>query len=117
MMKAALIQINSPTSSSRSAPVRDGMRVIFEGGDSRSNIGLLPRGVAYENGVRFHATMGSFPSIEGKLLEWRYHGSKLVALIVRMVAGSEENGNEFHGLVVFRVDTTKLNQSCAIEQT
>ncbi len=98
-------------------PGRNGFSVIFEGGDSRSNIGLLPRGAIYQDGVRFHANIGSFPSIEGKRLEWRYHGSKLVALIVRMVAGLEDDRSKFRGLVVFRVAPTKLDQSCAIGKT
>ena len=100
-------------------PGRNGMQVILEGGDSRSNIGLLPRGAAYKEGARFrvdHAVVGSFPNIEGKRLEWRYHGSKLVALIVRMVGGNDD-GTEFHGLVVFRVDTAKLDQACVIGKT
>jgi hypothetical protein len=36
------------------------MRVILEGGDSRSWIGLLPRGVKYDNGARFHVNWGAF---------------------------------------------------------
>ena len=98
-------------------PGRDGLRVIYEGGDSRSWIGLLPPGVAYENGARLHFNWGGFPSIDGKRLEWRYHGTELVALIVRMVTGSKNDGTKFRGLVVFRVDTTKLDQTCAIGKT
>jgi hypothetical protein len=96
------------------------MQVIFEGGDSRSNIGLLPRGAAYKKSARFRVdstVVGSFPSIEGKRLEWRYHGSKLVALIVRMVGANDYDGTEFRGLVVFRVDTVKLDQACVIGKT
>ena len=101
-------------------PGRNGMQVILEGGDSRSNIGLLPRGAAYKEGARFrvdHTVVGSFPNIEGKRLEWRYRGSKLVALIVRMVGGNDHDGTDFHGLVVFRVDTAKLDQACVIGKT
>jgi hypothetical protein len=55
------------------------MKVILEGGDSRSWIGLLPRGVKYDNGARFHVNWGGFPEVVGKRLEWRYHGRRLQA--------------------------------------
>src|SRR5580704_11366602 len=63
-------------------PGRDGMRVMLEGGDARSWIGLLPAGTKYKQGKRLNSGWGGFPEIAGKVLEWRYHGSKLVALIV-----------------------------------
>jgi hypothetical protein len=42
-------------------PGRDGMGVILEGGDGRSWIGLLPRGVKYNHGTRLYANWGDFP--------------------------------------------------------
>jgi hypothetical protein len=66
-----------PDSFESICPGRDGMRVISEGGDARSWISLVPRGAKSDQGTR------SFPQITGKRLEWRYSGSKLVALIVR----------------------------------
>ena len=106
-------------------PGRDGIRVILEGGDLRSWIGLLPRGVNYEKGVRFQEPMmsfGSFAHVVGTRLEWRYHGPKLVALIVRMAANRSDDSaaneiKELSGLLVLRVDTRKLDQTCAIGKT
>ena len=48
-------------------PGRNGMRVILEGGDARSWVGLVPPGADYKNGARFYrplmtANFGSFPN-------------------------------------------------------
>jgi hypothetical protein len=97
-------------------PSRDGFCVILEGGDSRSWIGLLPHGAKYDDGVQFHSS-GIFPSVEGRRLEWRYHGPKLVALIVRMWRQDETDPRNPKGiaeLMVLRVDLSKLDQTCEI---
>jgi hypothetical protein len=99
-------------------PGRDGMRVTLEGGDARSWIGLLPAGTKYEQSKRLNSGWGGFPQITGKRLEWRYHGSKLVALIVRNEWTEQpETGKVVSGLVVWRVDTNKINAACAIGRT
>jgi hypothetical protein len=98
-------------------PGRDGIRVGLEGGDARSWIVLIPRGVKYENGKQLNNNWGAFPAITGKRLEWRYHGSKLVALIVRNEWTEQDGQNVVSGLVIWRVDTTKLNETCAIGRT
>src|ERR1700756_4317396 len=72
-----------PDSFNSVCPGRNGMRVILEHGDARSWIGLIPPGSTYDQGKRLYTSWGGFPEITGKRLEWRYHGSKLVALIVR----------------------------------
>jgi hypothetical protein len=99
-------------------PGRNGVRVILEGADARSWIGLLPLGAKYDDGVRFYSpTMfRSFANVEGKRLEWRYHGPKLVALIVRM-GQSDAEGKETFGLIVFRVNIIRLDQTCQMGQT
>jgi TPR repeat protein/uncharacterized protein YecT (DUF1311 family) len=109
-----------PDSFKSICPGRDEMRVIVEGGDSRSWIGLLPRGAKYEDGARFYVNWGSFAQVSGTRLEWRYHGPKLVALILRMTRFDESDssgGKEISGLVVLRVDTKKLNQTCVVGET
>jgi hypothetical protein len=98
-------------------PGRDGMRVMLEGGDARSWIGLLPRGAKYDQGKRLYAGWGDFPEITGKRLEWRYHGSKLVALIVRNEWTEQSDGKTVSGLVIWRVDTSKLDKACADGRT
>jgi hypothetical protein len=52
-------------------------------------------------------------------LEWRYYGSKLVALIVRNEWTEQSDGDSKNvsGLVIWRVDTTKLDKACAIGRT
>jgi hypothetical protein len=50
------------------------MRVLLEGGDARSWIGLVPPGVDYKDGARFYrplmeANFGSFPNVAGRLLK------------------------------------------------
>jgi hypothetical protein len=64
-------------------PGRDGLRVMLNGFDARSFIGLLPAGAAYKNVQNLNYGFGQFSGITGKVLEWRYRGSRLVALIVR----------------------------------
>jgi hypothetical protein len=105
-------------------PGRDGMQVILEGGDARSWIGLLPRSLKYDDGVRFPSQMlnfGAFAIVVGTQLEWRYHGPQLVALIVRMARLDETSDpsrpKDIAGLIVLRVDITKLDQTCKIGQT
>jgi hypothetical protein len=99
-------------------PGRDGLRVMLEGGDARSWIGLLPAGTKYEQGKRLNSGWGGFPEITGKVLEWRYHGSKLVALIVRNEWTEQpETGKVVSGLVIWRVDPNKINAACAIGRT
>jgi hypothetical protein len=101
-------------------PGRDGMRVILEGGDDRSWIGLLPPGAKYDQGTRLHANWGGAPQVTGKRLEWRYHGPKLAALIVRMewTEQSDDRGTkDLSGLIIWRVDTAKLDQACLIGKT
>ena len=63
-----------PDSFDSICPGRDGMRVLLEGGDARSWIELLPRGVKRDQSKRLYSSWGSFPQITGKRLEWRYHG-------------------------------------------
>ena len=50
-----------PDSFKSICPGREGMRVILEGGDARSWIGLLPRGAKYDNGKRLYANWADFP--------------------------------------------------------
>jgi hypothetical protein len=108
-----------PDSFKSICPGRDGMRVILEGGDARSWIGLLPRGAKYDQGKRLYANWGGFPEITGKRLEWRYHGAKLVALIVRneWTEQSDSDSKTVSGLVIWRVDTSKLDKASAIGRT
>jgi hypothetical protein len=99
-------------------PGRDGMRVMLEGGDARSWIGLLPDGTRYEQSKPLNSGWGGFPEITGKVLEWRYHGSRLVALIVRNEWTEQpETDKVVSGLVVWRVDTNNINAACAIGRT
>jgi hypothetical protein len=101
-------------------PGRDGMRVILEGGDDLSWIGLLPPGAKYDQGTRLYAHIGGFPQVTGKRLEWRYHGPKLAALIVRVewTEQSDAGGTkDVSGLIIWRVDAAKLDQACPIGQT
>jgi hypothetical protein len=101
-------------------PGRNGMRVILEGGDSRSWIGLLPRATKYDNGTRLHFGWANFPEITGKQLEWRYHGRKLIALITRMTwtdRSSSGDARDVSSLIVWRVDPFKLDKNCAIGKT
>jgi hypothetical protein len=107
-----------PDSFKSICPGRDGMRVILEGGDSRSWIGLLPPGAKYDQGKRLYANWGGFPQVTGKRLEWRYQGPKLVALIVRMERNADDLGTKVvSGLLIWRVDAAKLGQACLIGQT
>jgi hypothetical protein len=80
---------------------------------------LLPRGAKYDQGKRLYAGWGDFPEIAGKRLEWRYHGSKLVALIVRNEWTEQSDGDSKNvsGLVIWRVDTSKLDKACAVGRT
>lgn len=99
-------------------PGRDGMRVTLEGGDARSWIGLLPAGTKYEQSKPLNSGWGGFPQITGKRLEWRYHGSKLVALIVRNEWTEQPETNKLvSGLGIWRVDPNKINAACAIGRT
>jgi hypothetical protein len=101
-------------------PGRNGMRVMLEGSDARSWIGLVPPGARYEQGRRLHPSWGGFPQITGKRLEWRYHGPKLVALIVRNEWAEQPGAGDskvVSGLVIWRVDTTRLDAACAIGRT
>jgi hypothetical protein len=43
-----------PDSFKSICPGRDGMRVVLEGGDARSWIGLIPPGAKYDRGTRLH---------------------------------------------------------------
>ena len=111
-----------PDSFESICPGRDGIRVLLERGDARSWIVLVPRGTKNENGIRLYNNWGAFPEITGKRLEWRYHGSKLVALIVRsewteQSAADGDNSQNVSGLVIWRVDATKLDKTCAIGRT
>ena len=109
-----------PDSFNSICPGRDGMRVILEHGDARSWIGLIPPGAKYDQGKRLYNGWGGFPEITGKRLEWRYHGSKLVALIVRNEWTEQSDDGDrkiVSGLVIWRVDTTKLDKACAIGRT
>ena len=109
-----------PDSFNSICPGRDGMRVILEHGDARSWIGLIPPGAKYDQGTRLYNGWGGFPEITGKRLEWRYHGSKLVALIVRNAwteQSDDGDSKNVSGLVIWRVDTTKLDKACAIGRT
>ena len=94
--------------------------MILEHGDARSWIGLIPPGAKYDQGTRLYNGWGGFPEITGKRLEWRYHGSKLVALIVRnewTEQSDDGDSKNVSGLVIWRVDTTKLDKACAIGRT
>jgi hypothetical protein len=109
-----------PDSFKSICPGRDGIRVILEGGDDRSWIGLLPPGAKYDQGTRLHANWAGAPQVTGKRLEWRYHGPKLAALIVRMewTDQSDDRGTKVvSGLIIWRVDTAKPDQACLIGQT
>ena len=86
------------------------MRVILEGGDARSWISLVPRGAKSDQGTRLYNHWGSFPQITGKRLEWRYSGSKLVALIVRN-SWTDDDSKNVSGLIIWRVDTIQTRQS------
>ena len=110
-----------PDSFESICPGRDGMRVVLEGGDARSWIGLIPPGAKYDQGTRLYTPgfLGGFPQITGKRLEWRYYDSKLVALIVHNEWTEQSDGDSKNvsGLVIWRVDTTKLDKACAIGRT
>jgi hypothetical protein len=106
-----------PDSFESICPGRDGMGVMLEGGDARTWIGLVPRGAKYDNGKRLYANWGGFPEVTGKRLEWRYRGRKLAALIVRMDWTEQSDAGDtkdVSGLIIWRVDTTKLDQACVI---
>jgi hypothetical protein len=109
-----------PDSFKSICPGRDGIRVILEGGDARSWIGLLPRGAKGDQGKRLHANWGGFPQVTGKRLEWRYEGPKLVALIVRVEWTEQSDAGDtkdVSGLAIWRVDAAKLDQACLVGQT
>jgi hypothetical protein len=109
-----------PDSFTSICPGRDGLRVILEGGDARTWITLVPPGAKNENGIRLYNSWGAFPQVTGKSLEWRYDGSKLVALIVRndwTEQSDDGDSKNVSGLVIWRVDTTKLDKACAIGRT
>ena len=77
-------------------------------------------GAKYDDGARLHSNWAGFPQVTGKRLEWRYHGLKLVALIVRIARTdtSDPSGSkEMSDLIVWRVDIRKLDQTCLIGET
>jgi hypothetical protein len=64
--------------------------------------------------------LGGFPQVTGKRLEWRYHGPKLAALIVREEWTEQfdaDGTKDVSGLTIWRVDAAKLLQACLIGQT
>jgi hypothetical protein len=106
---------NEPMSDSSESicPGRDGMRVTLTEHDARSWIGLLPLKTKYDDAVQFPIWKG-FGGVSGTQLEWRYLGSKLVALVVRMTKTDLESNKEVTNLVVMRIDAKNLHQSCII---
>ena len=95
------------------------MRVILEGGDARSWIGLIPPGAKYDQGTRLYNIGVVSPRSLASVWSGVTHGSKLVALIVRN-EWTEDDGDDsknVSGLVIWRVDTTKLDKACVIGRT
>jgi hypothetical protein len=90
------------------------MRVTLTEHDARSWIGLVPpRKTKNDDGVEFPIWKG-FGGVSGTQLEWRYLGSRLVALVVRMTKADFESDKEVTNLVVMRIDASNLHQSCII---
>jgi hypothetical protein len=102
-----------PDSSESICPGLEGMRVTLTEHDARSWIGLLPPKTEYNDAVQFPIWKG-FGGVSGTQLEWRYLGSKLVALVVRMTKADFESDKEVTNLVVMRIDAGNLRQSCII---
>jgi hypothetical protein len=89
-------------------PGRDKMKVSWSGFDARDWISLT-----YKGKTANFMVWNGFGGVSGKKLEWRYRGSELVALIVRMER-TDTNLNNF--LAVIRVNTKNIEKSCIIEQ-
>jgi hypothetical protein len=92
-------------------PGRDKMKVSWSGFDARDWISLTSKGKTAD----FMVWKG-FGGVSGKKLEWRYSGSKLVALIVRMERTDLETDKPVTFLAVIRVDIKDIKKSCIIEQ-
>jgi hypothetical protein len=103
-----------PDSFKSICPGRDRMRVTWTEVDARDWIGLLPPKTKSEDAVQFPIWAG-FGGVSGTKLEWRYLGSKLVALIVRMTQTFDDE--TITNLVVMRIDAKNLDQSCIIGKT
>lgn len=87
-------------------PGRDKIKVFIVGGDARSWLELEIKGKKvdlYEGLLSAGSSLGVFPYVSGKKLEWRYKGGSLHALIVRMGASDPETNHPKSGLVVLRV--------------
>ena len=94
-------------------PGRDKMRVSWSGFDARDFIGLTFKGKS-----RDFMVFRGFGGVIGKKLEWRYSGSKLIALIVRM-SWTPQDGETTKAvpfLAVIRVNTKDIEESCIIDQ-
>jgi hypothetical protein len=94
------------------------MKVSWSGFDARDWISLT-----YKGKTANFMVWNGFGGVSGKKLEWRYRGSELVALIVRMERTDTNivppgalavNLNNF--LAVIRVNTKNIEKSCIIEQ-
>src|SRR6516162_4374191 len=92
-------------------PGHNKMRVSWSGFDDRDWISLTSKGST----VDFKVWKG-FGGISGKKLEWRYSGSKLVALIVRMEKTDLETSKAVTNLAVIRVNTKDIKKSCIIDE-
>ncbi len=97
---------------------RDGYRVSYDGGDSRSWIGLLAKGDRIsESGnswLSLDEKQGFFPNIAGLKLEWRYHDDVLRALIVRTSGNDPETDEPREHLTVIRVEPKRAGHGCVI---
>jgi hypothetical protein len=119
-LDASCKELPAPSPTESAAAIcrgRDGMRVIWETFDARSWIRLLPAGAKDDQEKQFQHTLGPPLIITGKRLEWRYHGPKLVALIVRANWWERREDKDISGLIIWRVDTTKLHDACVIGRT
>lgn len=85
-------------------PGRDGYTVTFAGGDLRSWFVLKKNKVEIFNALNAINSNadGTFAHISAGVLEWRYNGKALSALIVRIGAQNDEKMKDFSRLHVFR---------------
>jgi hypothetical protein len=97
---------------------REGMDVVFAGGDSRSWIDLAPAGTKFDHvegwGLTMDQAQGQFPNIAGNKLEWRYNDGKLTGLIVRTTGQDPDSLNSRETLTVVRLDARDKTKGCVI---
>jgi hypothetical protein len=92
-------------------PGRDKMKVSWSGFDARDWISLT-----YKGKTANFMVWNGFGGVSGKKLEWRYLGSKLVALIIRMEQTNPETSKAVANLFVIRLNTKDIEKSCIIDK-